>query len=263
MRDVLDALLEEIRAGRRAVLATVVRASGSTPRGVGAKMAVRDDGTIVGTIGGGAFEAMVIRDSLALLAASDAAPAVKRYAFTEQGDDALGMACGGTAEVLLDPTGVGERLVVFGAGHVGIALGRLAASVGFRTQIVDDRPDACDAARAARAGEVVPCDAEYERGVPELDPFCYVAVVTRCHRTDRLALRRCLGRPLRYVGLIGSRRKKAVIYRQLREEDGAAESDLERIRCPIGLPLGGDTPEEIAVSIVAELLRERHGASPA
>ena len=234
--------------------------SGSTPRAVGAKLVVRGDGTAVGTVGGGAFEAMVVADAFDLLATPSPLPVVKKYTFTEQGEDALGMACGGTAEVLLDPTGVGERLVIFGAGHVGMALARLGATVGFAPEIVDDRAPACAAATEARVGRVWHCDGEYETGVPDLDPSCWVAVVTRCHRTDRLALRRALPVPLRYLGLIGSRRKKEVIFRQLRDEDGVQAAALERIRCPIGLPLGGDTPEEIAVSIVAQLLQERNAS---
>jgi xanthine dehydrogenase accessory factor len=258
---VLDALLEEIRAGRRAVLATIVRASGSVPRRVGAKMVVRADGTTEGTIGGGAFEATVAAEARDLLQAADARPEVRRYTFTDSGPDALGMACGGTAEVLLEPAGAGERLVIFGAGHVGLALARLAAAVGFLPELVDDREEACGEARRSAPGSVHLCDADWREGVPSLDPSCAVAVVTRCHRTDRLALRHVLGRELRYVGLIGSKRKKVVIFEELRRQDGAAEEDLSRIRCPIGLPLGGDTPGEIAVSIVAELLQVRHGAA--
>jgi xanthine dehydrogenase accessory factor len=258
MRDVLEALLEEIRAGRRSVLATIVRASGSIPRDVAAKMLVRKDGSSVGTIGGGAFEATVVEDAVEILSRSDAAPVVQRYALRETGEDALGMACGGTAEVLLDPIGRGARLLVFGAGHVGRPLARLAATVGFHPEIVDDRLDACEAARREGLGDVHHCDAEYKEGVPAIDSSCHVAVVTRCHRTDRLALRRVLHEPLSYLGLIGSRRKKAVIFEQLRAEDGASDADLERVHCPIGLPLGGDSPEEIAVSIVAELLQHRH-----
>jgi xanthine dehydrogenase accessory factor len=257
MRVVLEAFLEELRSGRRAVLATIVRASGSTPRTVGARMVVRADGSSSGTIGGGAFEAMIVADAAELLAAAEPAPQVKRYTFTETGVDALGMACGGTAEVLLEPSDRGARLVIFGAGHVGLALARLASRVGFAPEIVDDRADFCDAARQAGVGRVFHCDADYAHGLPVFDPGCYVAVVTRCHRTDRMALRRVLGRPLRYVGLIGSRRKKSVIFRELAEEDGASAAALERVRCPIGLPIGGETPEEIAVSIVAELMQVR------
>jgi xanthine dehydrogenase accessory factor len=110
----------------------------------------------------------------------------------------------------------------------------------------------------APAGQVWRCDADYVNGLPTLDPDCYVAVVTRCHRTDRLALKQVLGRPLRYVGLIGSRRKKAVIFAELAKEDGISTASL-RACCPIGLPIGGETPEEIAVSIVAELLQVKHG----
>jgi xanthine dehydrogenase accessory factor len=258
LRDVLEAFLDEWRSGRRAVLATVVRASGSTPRTVGARMVVLADGSTFGTIGGGAFEAVVTGDAKALLEKPDPAPEVKRYTFTEHGDDALGMACGGTAEVLLEASGAGARLVIFGAGHVGLALAKLSATVGFAPELVDDRPGSCEAAREAAVGRVWSCDASYVEGVPPLGPDCYVAVVTRCHRTDRLALKRVLGRPLRYVGLIGSRRKKTVIFGELEREDGVPQAELARVRCPIGLPIGGETPEEIAVSIVAELLKVKH-----
>jgi len=257
MQAVLEGFLEEIRSGRRAVLATIVRASGSTPRTVGARMLVRADGSSRGTIGGGAFEAMIVADAMELLAATGSTPQIKRYTFTETGEDALGMACGGTAEVLLEPSDRGARLVIFGAGHVGLALAELASRVGFAPEIVDDRPESCEAARAAGVGRVFPCDADYANGLPALDANCYVAVVTRCHRTDRLALRRVVGRPLRYVGLIGSRRKKSVIFRELAEQDGVPAAALESVRCPIGLPIGGETPDEIAVSIVAELMQVR------
>jgi len=257
MLSVLTELLDEVRCGRCCVLATIVHAVGSTPRSVGARMLLRADGTACGSIGGGAFEAMIGADARELLETRDAAPQVRRYTFTETGDDALGMACGGTAEVLLEVIGPGRRLVVFGAGHVGLALATLAARVGFAPEIVDDREPMCDAARALGVGRVFRCDARYEQGVPELDAGCFVAVVTRCHATDRLALRRVLGRPLRYVGLIGSRRKKAVIFRELVEQDGVSEEALAAVRCPIGLPIGGETPDEIAVSIVAELLQVR------
>jgi len=221
-------------------------------------MLVRADGSTVGTIGGGAFEAMVACDAKELLEGPEVQAAVKRYVFTEQGEDALGMACGGTAEVLLEAAGRGSRLIIFGAGHVGLALARLARTVGFVPELVDDREEFCKAAGEHSIGRVWHCDAAYASGVPPLDPSCYVAVVTRCHRTDRLALKRVLGQPLKYVGLIGSRRKKAVIFAELVEQDGVSPADLESVRCPIGLPLGGETPEEIAVSIVAELLQTKH-----
>jgi xanthine dehydrogenase accessory factor len=259
VRDVLEALLAELDRGRRAVLVTVVRSSGSTPRGPGARMLVRSDGTSVGTIGGGAFEAVAQADARDLLAGGGGRTAIKRYTFTERGEDALGMACGGNAEILLEVVEAGELLVIFGAGHVGCALAKAAAAVGFRPALVDDRPEACEAAERLGVGDVRRCDPEWSRGVPVTDGSSYVAVVTRCHRTDRMALRHALRRPARYVGLIGSRRKREVIFRELRDEDGIAVDDLRRVRCPIGLPLGGETPEEIAVSIVAELLQVRHG----
>lgn len=257
MREVLEALLDEMRAGRACVLATVVRASGSTPRTAGARLLVRADGSTVGTIGGGAFEATVGAEAADLLAAGEGAPAVRRYAFTEHGDDALGMACGGNAEVLLELVTAGPRLLIFGCGHVGIALARLAGSVGFDAVLVDDREEACAAAVAAGVGRVHRCDAEWS-GIPPVGPATFVAVVTRCHRTDRLALRAVASSGARYVGLIGSRRKKAVILRELAETDGVDPAWLATVHCPIGLPIGGERPEEIAVSIVAQLQQERY-----
>lgn len=258
MREVLQAFLDELRSGRRAVLATIVRATGSTPRTMGARMIVRADGSTFGTIGGGAFEAMVVCDAKELLAVAQPAPAIKRYTFTEHGENALGMACGGTAEVLLEAAGRGARLIIFGAGHVGLALARLAVTAGFAPELVDDRPEFCDDAKDAAVGRVWSCDADYVVGVPPLDADCFVAVVTRCHRTDRLALKQVLTQPVRYVGLIGSRRKKTVIFGELAAGDGVSAADLARVHCPIGLPIGGETPEEIAVSIVAELLQVKH-----
>lgn len=257
MREVLEALLDEIRAGRPCVLATVVRSSGSTPRGAGARMLVRADGSTFGTIGGGAFEATVGVEAGELLKAREGAPTVRRYAFTEHGDDALGMACGGTAEVFLEVVAGGPSLVIFGCGHVGIALARLASAVGFDPVLVDDREEACAAARAAGVGRVHRCDAAWS-DIPAVGAATFVAVVTRCHRTDRLALRAVAGSQARYVGLIGSRRKKSVILRELAESDGVDAAWLSTVRCPIGLPIGGETPSEIAVSIVAELQQERY-----
>lgn len=257
MRNVLEALLDEIRSGRTAVIATVVRSSGSTPRTAGAKMLIGADRSIVGTIGGGAFEAMVVEDAIELFQDSAELNRLRKYDFTEKGENALGMACGGSAEVFLERVGPGDRLVIFGAGHVGLALARLAATVGFLPELVDDRSEACEAARRLGVGRVHRCDADYREGLPSIDATCSIAIVTRCHRTDHLALRQVFGSPCRYLGLIGSKRKKKVVLDQLRE-DGATDEELTRIRCPIGLPLGGNTPEEIAVSIVAELLQVRH-----
>ena len=142
MRDVLEAWLASLRGGRPAALVTVVRATGSTPRAAGARMLVREDGSTVGTVGGGAFEALATRDALDLLAAGETGPVTKRYAFTEEGEDALGMACGGNAEVWIERVGAGPRLVIYGCGHVGIALARLAGAVGFDCTLVDDREEA-------------------------------------------------------------------------------------------------------------------------
>ena len=217
---------------------------GLDARTIGARMIVRADGSSFGTIGGGAFEAMVVVRREGAPRSRAPAPTLKRYTFTEEGENALGMACGGTAEVLLEAAERGARLIIFGAGHVGLALARLAGDGGVRPRARRRPREFCEAARDAPVGRVLALRrGRTSTGVPPLDPGCYVAVVTRCHRTDRLALKRVLGRPLRYVG---SDRKPPQegghLRRARRARTASPPTSSTRVRCPIGLPLGGETP---------------------
>jgi xanthine dehydrogenase accessory factor len=251
-------LYEEIarllRSGRTVAVATLVRSQGSTPRRSGTKMIVVDDGTARFSIGGGAFEAMVIEDARAAIRAGRGCE--KEYRFKETGEGALGMVCGGSARVLFEVVAPPAALMVFGAGHVGREVVHLAVRLGFETTVADDRPAWLDAARFPEGTRLVLVGHDYAEGMPALRPASCVAILTRCHRTDLAVLRHVAGGDPAYVGLIGSRRKAATI-RSRALDQGVPAAILERLHAPIGLPIGAETPAEIAVSIMAEIVRER------
>ncbi len=240
-----------LRAGRTLAVATLVEQSGSTPRHHGAKMVVTESGATEFSIGGGAFEALVIGDALEALRAGRGGE--KTYRFAEQGADALGMVCGGTARVLFEVVRPPRALLVFGAGHVGRELARQAMRLGFDVTLIDDRPHLLEAKRHPRGVRTVTVGHDFGDGLPEVPRGACVAIVTRCHRTDLAVVRHAVGRGAQYVGLIGSRRKVAVLKKRA-EEAGVPRTSLAELHAPIGLAIGAETPEEIAVSIAAELI---------
>lgn len=255
-----EEVARRLREGRRLAIATVVARQGSAPRASGARMIVEADGPTAFSIGGGAFEALVIGDAREALRIGTGFE--KDYRFTEEGEGATGMVCGGTVRVLVEIAEPPETLFVFGAGHVGRALAHVTAPLGFRIVVVDDRDRDLRDATLPAGTERVLAGSEFGRGLPEIPAGAYVAIVTRCHRTDLEAVRHAVGRGAAYVGLIGSRRKVATVVARAIAA-GTPESDLAPLRAPIGLPIGAETPEEIAVSIAAEIVAVRRGAMAA
>lgn len=249
-------LLSLLESGRRLAVATIVESRGSTPQREGARIIVAEDGTTWFTIGGGAFEALVIDDARNCL--REGRSELKSYSLHESGEEALGMACGGRAQVFIDVPAPSEQLVVFGAGHVGRALSRLATIVGFGLTVVDDRPDMLDALAFPAGTRLVESDRSFRDGLPSIDEHSYVVLVTRCHETDEAALRSLADQPWRYLGMIGSKRKVRVVLDRLLEQ-GISASILERVHAPIGVPIGSHSPEEVAVSILAEIVAIRNG----
>ena len=240
----------------RAALATVVAAAGSTPRGTTARMLVLPDGTTHGTVGGGKFESLVIADARKLLG-DRGLPFTRRYDFVPEGPNAFGAVCGGTVTVLLEIVERAPRLLVVGAGHCGRALARAAAFSGWAVTVVDERPEQLDPAAFPDGAALVPVREDYS-DLPLPLPDDSVAIVSRGHVTDGIALRRLRGLPVAYLGMMGSNAKKKTLFGDLRAE-GWTEDELARVRSPIGLDIGAETPEEIAVAIVAELVRVRRG----
>lgn len=234
------------------VMATVIDNGGSTPRVAGARMAVWGDG-FAGTIGGGAFELRVIEEARALLGG---AGQVRRYDVHLVRD--LGMCCGGRMSVFLEKVEPRPPLRIYGAGHIGTELSAIADRAGFAVTVVDARAEWADPARFPEAVAVE--DAEPEDHLKAHPPGAeeYVVVVTHDHPLDEALVRAMLPAPPRYLGLIGSRGKWGRFVKRYRAR-GFSDDQIAVVRCPVGLDLGGTTPAEIAVSIVAELVAVRRG----
>jgi xanthine dehydrogenase accessory factor len=331
-----------LAGGENLVLATIVSRSGSAPRAVGSRMAVRPDGAIVGTIGGGILEARVME--LAREVFGHGQSVLKKYVLTAQDASQMGMVCGGQVSVLLqfleasqpanaelyrdieaalkarkrawliiempsafdvpqltaqflvrgdgmaagdlDPQAIqtmtaqasagqpeivdhqGRSFLVeslchegtvyiFGAGHVSQQLARLTGMVGFHTVVLDDRQEFANRERFPNVNEVIVLDS-FQRALDglEIDADSYLVIVSRGHAHDQTVLRQALQSQAGYIGMIGSRRKRDTIYANL-EKEGFSRQDFDRVFSPIGLAIGAETPEEIAVSIVAELIQVR------
>ncbi len=241
-----------------AAQATVIGRAGSAPQVIGAKMLLRDDGSLVGTVGGGAIEAQVL-DACRQSLKDGGNHRVEAHLVRD-----LGMCCGGSMEVFVEYLQSQPRLFVIGGGHVAQALVPLAAKAGFRVKVLDDRDELFDSP-AFEGIETESCDVdELDAVIPDLNETDYLLIVTRDHARDEKALAGLLRRPHRYLGMIGSRRKvHTVLARIVRRERelGRELPDLAKVRAPVGLALGGKTPPEIAISILAELISERHGGS--
>ncbi len=249
-----------LRAGRVLAVATVIGRQGSAPRSAGAKMIVTASGDTVFSVGGGAFEALVIED--AKEAIREGRGLEKEYRFTEQGNGATGMVCGGSTRVLIEIVRPPACLFVFGGGHVGREVARQGSRLGFEVTVVDDRPEYLEAGRYPAGVRRLRVERDFSAGLPGIPPGAFVAVVTRCHKTDQAVVRHAVGRGAAYVGLIGSRRKIATVLKRA-EELGAPREALAEVRGPIGLAIGAETPEEIAVSIAAEMIAVRRNVPAA
>ena len=255
-REVFAAVADALDRGEPAALVTIVSTTGSTPQRVGAKMLVFADGRQVGTIGGGCYE----NDAFwkAREAITDRKPQLIHYELSDDFAQETGLICGGQMDVYIEPIEPSPELFIVGAGHVGYHLARLAHEVGFHVHIVDDREKFANAERFPMAAEVVAEDIPTWIARTKLPGHSYVVIVTRGHTNDLEALRALAPRELRYLGLIGSRAKVARIYDQLLA-DAMTPDHLRHVHAPIGLDIGAVTPQEIAVSILAELIAVKHG----
>ena len=256
-KEVFAAVSEALERGEPAALVTIVSTTGSTPQRVGAKMLVYGDGRTVGTIGGGCYE----NDAFwkAREAIANRQPRLLRYELSDDFAQETGLICGGQMDVYIEPIEPSPALYIVGAGHVGFHLARVASEVGFTVHVVDDREKFANVERFPQAAEIVVDDIPQWLEQAALPPHAFVVIVTRGHTNDLEALRALAPRDLRYLGLIGSRAKVARIYEELLKDGRLDPERLERVHAPIGLDIGAVTPQEIAVSIVAELVAVKHG----
>jgi len=349
MKDVFDEIVRVLARGEKAALATIVSSRGSLPMSKKAKMLVREDGTFVGTVGGGCLEADVWAEAKNVMATE--IPSLQRFILTEKHAGDEGLNCGGNAEIFTEPILPGRadivysevshlveqradgilatlvsgselragekilihsngdihgtfgdveldslvqhqavsgqtnevlriltldhrgeeirvflesvqstpKLFVFGGGHVSKAISSIASSVGFHITVIDDRPAFANQERFPEADELVVEDFEGVVGRLPIDSTSYVIAVTRGHQWDQPIIEQAVWTRARYIGMIGSRRKVALMWKKL-EEKGIPSDLLNRVHAPIGLKIGADTPEEIAVSIVSELIKVRRAA---
>ncbi len=255
-QEVFSALSDALRQGEEIALVTIVASTGSTPQRVGAKMLVYADGRTVGTIGGGCYENEAFWK--AREAIKNRKPLTLKFELNDDFAQESGLVCGGQMEVFVEPLEPSPELYVFGAGHVGFFVAKMAYEVAFKVHVVDDREKFANVERFGPGIDVIVDHIPTWLATHTLPPTAYAVIVTRGHTHDLDALRALTASPHRYLGLIGSKAKVKRIFDVLLEEGMSTES-LRGIHAPIGLDIGAITPQEIAVSILAELIAVKHG----
>ncbi|MCX5907838.1 MAG: XdhC/CoxI family protein [Deltaproteobacteria bacterium] len=256
MPDIYEEIVKLKSEGQSGALVTITATQGSTPREVGAKMLVRADGTIFGTIGGGSLEGEVCRQALKAIREEKAQTLHFDLSAKESGN--VGMICGGVLDVYVEPILPNSKIFIFGGGHISFFLARMGAMVGLPVAVVDDRAEFANRERFPEAEEVIA--EEYSSAIRKLsvNKASDLVIVTRGHAYDQEVLEWALGTEARYIGMIGSRKKIQTVYGNL-EQKGIPAEKLKRVHAPIGLDIGALTPEEIAVSILAEIIKVRRG----
>jgi len=258
--DIYEEIVKLRQQGRRGAVATIVSVRGSIPSFKTAKMLVRDDGSICGTIGGGCVEADVWQAAREVMESEK--PRTLTFNLNQDPKYDTGLVCGGTLDIFIEPVLPPALLYIFGAGHVAVNLYRVAQNAGFDVTVIDDREAYANCERFPAAREVIAED--LEQAMTRLKPSesNYIVIVTRGHRDDMRCLRWAVQTQARYIGMIGSKRKTIAIYKELQKEGLPAEL-FKRVHAPVGLDIGAVTPEEIAVSITAELIAVRRHAERA
>lgn len=250
--EIYEEMVRLARGGEPFALATVVESSGSSPRKPGAKMLVRREHTPVGTVGGGRVEAETITAALSSL--ESGRPETLSFVLTEEN----GFVCGGRLLIYVEPHRASPHLLMFGAGHVGKATAALAKKCGFRVTMADHRPEMTDSDALHFADEILCSSPAAAFRSLDISPETFIVIATVGHESDFAAARGALSTPARFIGLLGSTRKRVVLMETLAGE-GCPAAELARIVTPVGLSIGAETPEEIAVSIVAQLVASRRG----
>lgn len=248
--DIYQAVVDVVNQNEQAALCTVVRSQGSTPRRAASKMLVYADGSILGTVGGGEMESRVINE--AVQAMLDGKPRLVAYNMSDpqRGDPGV---CGGQMEIFVEPIQPKHTLFLIGAGHVGRAVAHLAHWLGFRVVVFDDRPDFCTPETIPEADEYCPGSLVEQISRARITPWTYVVLTTHSVDLDVPILPSLLSSPATYIGVIGSRRRWATTCQKLIDL-GIPQEELDRVHSPMGLELHAETPEEIAVSILAEII---------
>jgi xanthine dehydrogenase accessory factor len=252
--DIYDEIVRLRRLGQKCALATIVNVKGSIPSYESAKLLVREDGSMMGTVGGGCVEAEVWNAAREVLDTEKP----KNLSFSLGQDAAYdeGLICGGQLSIFVEPVIPQPQAFIFGGGHVSKSISKVASIAGFATSIIDNREAFANKERFPEAEATYA--QEYEDVFPKLPitSSSYLIIVTRGHRDDMRVLRWAISTPARYIAMIGSKRKTISVIHEL-EREGFPRDAFERIFAPMGLEIGAESPEEIAVSVVAEMIAAR------
>jgi xanthine dehydrogenase accessory factor len=257
--DLFEEIVRMRKDGMRGALATIVHTNGSIPSYESSRMLVRDDGTIVGTIGGGCVEADVWAAAKEVM--EKESPRKMTFQLNNEASYDNGLICGGTLEVFVEPILPQPVAYIFGGGHISMALAKSASAAGFGIVVIDDREQFANKERFPMAQELY---TSYEDAFARLTPNAasYIAIVTRGHRDDMRVLAWAVRTHAHYIGMIGSKRKVISVYQAL-EKEGYAPEEFSHVYAPMGLEIGALSPEEIAISITAEIVAVRRNSSSA
>jgi xanthine dehydrogenase accessory factor len=250
-REVLETISKLVNEGKTFAVATIISHTGSVPRRI-AKMIIQSDGTTLGTIGGGCVETEVAARALKLLKEGEKGVHVNSYSLIEEELDGVGMNCGGKIDVAIEIIEPTPKLVIIGSGHLAQALSRIAKMLDFDIAVLDPM------GKKESFPEGTQVVAEFvDKALPKIrvDQSTYIVILTE-HKDDVPALRSSLKTSAAYIGMIASRRRAALVFNEVLKK-GVTEKDLERVYSPVGLDIGADTPEEIAVSILGEMIKIR------
>jgi xanthine dehydrogenase accessory factor len=257
MLEIYQEITKLISAGERAVLATVISSQGAAPRKAGAKILIKRDGTTIGTIGGGSVEHLICKQAGDMMDSTEAQ--VVHFDLSGEGDSP-GMICGGQMDIFLEPIAPRETLYLFGAGHISQNVAAMGKRLGFQVVVIDPRAEFNNAELFPAADSLMV--EEYARAFSHLhiDDQSYIVIFTPGHVFDEQCLEFAAGTGARYIGMIGSEKKVRDIKKRLLAK-GTAQHRLDKVHAPIGLAIGAETPEEIAVSILAEIVEVRRASS--
>lgn len=254
---IYEKIIEVLKEGDSAALCTIMTSSGSAPRHEGTKMLVLSDGTFIGTVGGGEVEGLVYQEAFDTILTQKSKVLQYTMVDPKRGDPGV---CGGTVEIFVEPILPNAKMIVIGGGHVGHAIVRQAKFLGFRVAVSDDRVEFCTPEANPEADEFYPVPMKDLVHQTKITPSTYIILATRGSNVDVAGLAPLLETPAAYIGVIGSKRRWAFTKKGLLEQ-GVPEERIDTIHSPVGLELNAETPEEIAVSIMAEIIMLRNGGT--
>ncbi len=254
MEDIYEEIVRLRQQGDIGALATIVWVKGSTPRAEGSKMLVKSNGSILGSIGGGCLEAEVWEAAMDVI--KEKAPRVLDFDLTGQEDTPEGLICGGKMQVFVEPIMSHPTVYVFGAGHIAVALSKIAKMTGFRVVVIDDRPAYANTKRFPDGDEFYVDDPATMVPKLNINEASYLVIACRGHLEDQRVLSEAVRTQATYIGMIGSKKKVKTVFSNLKKE-GISQEALDEVHAPIGIPIATEIPEEIAVSIMAEIIDHR------